>query len=320
MIACTFNGAKFIREQLVSIIMQSRPPDEILIFDDCSTDNTLQLINEVVQETAFPVHLHINSRNKGFVRNFEFALSQCTNDIVLFSDQDDVWLDNKISRLEEIFTQNQSIVCITHDGEFITETSERTGYKKNEQISRAYGKTKIPITGALTAIRRSCIDMIHPFPSNVTGHDIWLTYFFNHFPDRWLIITDTLQYIRRHDSNTSQWVVNEAKKVGRIDVFKEEFKTRVASSYFDRLLLNKTLRERVLSCEFFAQKKISFSHKSSTLSQLQRERRAICSRHRIARTKRKFKRTIMSIFMLVTFQYRYFNGIKSFARDFFRRL
>ena len=88
---CTYNGAEFLPAQLQSILTQSRPPDEIIICDDRSTDDTQALLKKFATESPIPIAVHINDHNLGSVKNFERTISLCTGDVIALSDQDDVW-------------------------------------------------------------------------------------------------------------------------------------------------------------------------------------------------------------------------------------
>ena len=93
---CTYNGEKYIQEQLESIIYQSVPPDEIVICDDCSNDATLEIVKDILNSYDGIVQLVSNKHNLGYRKNFEKAISLCHGDIIFLSDQDDVWSSNKI--------------------------------------------------------------------------------------------------------------------------------------------------------------------------------------------------------------------------------
>ena len=100
-IIATYNGSKFIIEQLNSIINQSKKIDKIYIYDDCSTDNTINLIQAWIQKNhIYNVIIKQNSKNKGYTQNFLDALNEVEGDYVFLCDQDDVWQQNK---LEEYF-------------------------------------------------------------------------------------------------------------------------------------------------------------------------------------------------------------------------
>lgn len=88
---CTYNGEKYIKEQLESIIHQTLPPDEIIICDDGSNDHTISAIKETMRVWRGSWMLVQNEKNLGYKKNFQKAISLCQGDIIYLSDQDDVW-------------------------------------------------------------------------------------------------------------------------------------------------------------------------------------------------------------------------------------
>ena len=99
---CTFNGEKYIKNHLLSIINQSCPPDELIICDDCSNDETCNIIEVVLSKWSGKWKLIKNSHNLGFRKNFEQAIRNSNGDIIFLSDQDDVWAKNKIEIISSI--------------------------------------------------------------------------------------------------------------------------------------------------------------------------------------------------------------------------
>lgn len=93
---CTFNGARYLAQQLESIADQSFLPCELVVCDDGSDDNTLEILKEFVTCVPFPVSVCVNERRLGVVANFYKAIQLCRGDFVSFSDQDDVWLTHKL--------------------------------------------------------------------------------------------------------------------------------------------------------------------------------------------------------------------------------
>ena len=87
----TFNGARYVRQQLDSLAVQSHLPSELVITDDCSTDETLELLNNFAANAPFPVFVHQNESRLGYRGNFLHATTLCSSDLVAFCDQDDIW-------------------------------------------------------------------------------------------------------------------------------------------------------------------------------------------------------------------------------------
>lgn len=96
---CTYNGAQFLDQQLASLFGQTLPPNEIVICDDGSTDNTIAIIQQWQQQHPGIIRLYQNAQNLGFGLNFKQAIEYCTQDLIFLSDQDDVWLPEKIAEM-----------------------------------------------------------------------------------------------------------------------------------------------------------------------------------------------------------------------------
>lgn len=99
-VMCTYNGERYIREQLDSIVAQTYPLEEVIIQDDGSSDDTVEICQDYARRYPF-IHVFVNEHNKGLDENFESATMRSTGDFVAFSDQDDVWYPEKISRQVE---------------------------------------------------------------------------------------------------------------------------------------------------------------------------------------------------------------------------
>lgn len=118
---CTYNGARFIEEQLRSIIDQTIPVGEVVVCDDCSTDKTVAIITEIAKETPIPIRIYINEKNLGCVANFEKAISLCNGEVIFLSDQDDVWMPNKVEVIVDWFDKRQDKDVVISDAVLIDE-------------------------------------------------------------------------------------------------------------------------------------------------------------------------------------------------------
>lgn len=106
----TYNGEKYLVEQLNSIRDQTRKPDEVLIFDDCSKDNTAKLVMEYITINSLTNwYFTVNENNKGYSRNFSDAIKEAKGDIIFLADQDDIWHKDKIEKMCAIVEQNSQI-------------------------------------------------------------------------------------------------------------------------------------------------------------------------------------------------------------------
>jgi glycosyltransferase involved in cell wall biosynthesis len=122
---CVYNGEKYLAEQLESIICQTLPPDEVNIYDDCSTDSTFSIISEFIKKHNLSNwHIKINKYNKGWRLNFYDALSECDGDYIFFCDQDDIWYPNKISTMIDAMNNNPEILVLNGLYDIINQKNE----------------------------------------------------------------------------------------------------------------------------------------------------------------------------------------------------
>jgi glycosyltransferase involved in cell wall biosynthesis len=143
----TFNGAKYLGEQLETFISQERTPEELVVCDDSSTDATLSILEEFKCRAPFEVIVVKNDQNLGFTKNFEKALSICTGDLIFLSDQDDYWFPNKVSAVEKAFLENPDKSLVIHNGELADGNLVSHGMTKLGQIVAGYGSNDSFITG-----------------------------------------------------------------------------------------------------------------------------------------------------------------------------
>lgn len=228
-VMATYNGASFIEQQLASILPYMEPNDELIISDDGSTDHTKELI------ASYCCNNHrillVDGPKKGVVRNFENALNNVTKDFVLFSDQDDIWLPEKLPTLRRVFADNPDINLVLHDM-FIC---------SNEQISSAenylmHGHRKwrhgvLPNVlfsayfGCCMAMKKEFIASIIPFSKYTVAYDQLIGLIAEHYKCA-LFIEQPLIIRRIHSNNLTK----------RLPFFKRIcFRFLLIRSYFDTL-------------------------------------------------------------------------------------
>ena len=191
---CTHNGAPYIREQLESILHQSRRPNELIVSDDASTDETLSIVDAVIAEDAArpdaaPVSFTVlrNTSALGVVGNFSQAIDAATRDLVALSDQDDVWRHDRLARLVGEFMRHPDALLLHSDARVIDadgrprgyslfEALELTGHELElEESGRGFAalQRRNLVTGATAVFRRSIVDGALPVPDDWV-HDEWL--------------------------------------------------------------------------------------------------------------------------------------------------
>jgi glycosyltransferase involved in cell wall biosynthesis len=311
----TYNGAKHIQEQLDSFLEQTRIPDELVVCDDGSTDDTLDILERFHVKAPFDVKIYRNEINLGFTKNFEQALLKCSGDLLFLSDQDDLWFNNKLSEVERVFLANATKLLVVSDGNLVDENLNWHGVTALSQVLSGYGSSDALVVGALTAMRKEYLSFALPVPEGLVGHDIWLHNLARHLDTRF-IIDHSLQSIRRHSSNTSNWVASSVTKINRYDVFKSQLKTVVSDGYEDRILINQSTSERL----YLISEKVDYFSKDildSSQAYLELERLALEFRNRIP-SANFIQRKAIALLMLLRGDYRFFNGYKSFFRDMAR--
>src|SRR5664280_13480 len=106
----TYNGERFIREQLDSLARQTYLPCELIVSDDGSTDRTLEIVEDFAKSAPFSVRAYRNEQNLGYADNFLKAASLCDGEWIAFCDQDDVWFDNKLARVRQCFDVENAVL------------------------------------------------------------------------------------------------------------------------------------------------------------------------------------------------------------------
>jgi hypothetical protein len=188
---CTYNGERYLPEQLASIAHQSRWPDEVIIVDDGSTDESVAQIRRWAESVSFPVHIHRNVNNLGSTKSFEKAMTLCTGDVIVLSDQDDVWHNDRLAKTADWFTENPNMDAVFCDAELIDEHSQPIGQRIWELVEFGSAKQQkwqqglahevlfsgYIVTGATMALRRSVLAALVPFPTHVQYliHDAWIS-------------------------------------------------------------------------------------------------------------------------------------------------
>ena len=122
---CTYNGEKFLKEQLDSILNQSLPIDEIVICDDGSTDETIAIIQDYSTANPDKIRLFRNNPALGVCANFARAISLCTKDIIFLADQDDIWKRDKVKTITDYFDAHPSISVVFTNAILIDEKNRK---------------------------------------------------------------------------------------------------------------------------------------------------------------------------------------------------
>lgn len=197
----TYNGARYIAEQLASILNQLSAEDEVVVSDDGSTDGTIDIVRSLNDRR---IRIVDGPRRHSPTLNFERALRNAKGEYIFLADQDDVWLEGKVTRCVE---ELQKCDCVVSDARvtdsLLNTTSEslfqlmhvRRGRLSNLLWRNGY-------TGCCMAFKREVLSKALPFPTDIPMHDIWIGNVAA-FCGRLHFIDDRLLLFRRHDTTAS---------------------------------------------------------------------------------------------------------------------
>lgn len=218
---CTYNGERFLQKQLDSLAAQEILPNELIVCDDASTDDTIKILENFSENAKFKVKIFRNPINLGYVKNFEKAISLCVCDIIFLCDQDDIWASKKIQEVVHIFADDPSVGLVLHGykkidsaGKDYDEVDDKYGVSKlttvdlpDEVKNNSIEVFLLPVSrawcGCMMAYRKKFNELIIPiFPGK--GHDDWILKILAPVSEVRFISNKLIQY-RMHDGNTNNF-------------------------------------------------------------------------------------------------------------------
>ncbi|MDO4575844.1 MAG: glycosyltransferase family 2 protein [Planctomycetia bacterium] len=219
---CTYNGERFLREQLESLSHQTRLPDEVVVGDDGSSDATLEILETWARGVPFPVRITRNEKNLGFAKNFEATLSRCRGDILFPCDQDDVWEPEKIEKMAAVFEQEAAVEVVYCGYQRIDQdgnprrSHEPLDWRVPPQANIYWPKLQQETpqgAGCLSAVRKTLLEKVFPLPPH-WPHDMWIYVSAPVFGQMRTLDIPLIRY-RRHEQNSSDFGVPVVWKAGK---------------------------------------------------------------------------------------------------------
>lgn len=196
----TYNGAKYIEKQLFSILFQLSPDDEIIVSDDGSKDGTINII-ESFHDSRLKVYKNVG--NHGVVPNFENALCHAKGDVIFFSDQDDIWADNKVQVMLKAL-ENADLVV--HDALIMDKDDNISNVNyyslRKPHLGYWHNLLRNCFVGSCLAFKKRMLPYVFPFPKHILWHDMWIGLVVSK-KGKVKFIDDKLLYYRRHGDNAS---------------------------------------------------------------------------------------------------------------------
>lgn len=208
----TYNGEKFLAQQIDSLLNQSYSNIEIIAVDDCSNDNTVALLNTYTAQHK-NINIYVNDTNLGFIKNFEKGCRNARGKFIALCDQDDFWLENKIQRLVESIGDYPMIycdskVCDENLNEIASGISKRLHYTSLDNCLQLAVFCRI--NGHAILITKSLFDAADPFLT-VIPHDWWISY--NALLNGGIkYLDEPLTLYRQHSTNACGVVGGKSKK------------------------------------------------------------------------------------------------------------
>lgn len=208
----TYNGERFLQEQLDSLAQQTLLPFELVACDDGSTDSTLDILRRFQALAPFPVRIYRNKTRLGSGFNFLAALGRCIGDLVAFCDQDDIWKEHKLSVCVEIM-RDPGVSLVSHSaGVFSSQPLSHPWRQPNHCLSvwrscRDFAVQRWTLLGFSIVLRRAVLDQL-PVPeysavlSSVCAHDVLATIAALSC-GRVVLLPDELALHRLHEGNVT---------------------------------------------------------------------------------------------------------------------
>ncbi len=189
---CTYNGEKYLEEQIESILNQTIPVNEIIVCDDCSTDSTISILNKYKDRYPDLFNIYINEINLRSNKNFEKAIGLASGDYIFLSDQDDLWRLDKVKTTINIFKTNPSAEGVFSNADFIDDYSNKIyqdltlwwsvnffeeNIKSNSDLKKSLLYIGNFLTGATLCIKKQVKEFCFPFLTTKRFiHDEWFAY------------------------------------------------------------------------------------------------------------------------------------------------
>jgi glycosyltransferase involved in cell wall biosynthesis len=232
---CSYNGEKYIKSQLDSILNQTVPIDEIIICDDGSNDKTIEIITQIQKQNPTKINLLVNSVNLGSSKNFEKAINLCSGDFIFLADQDDIWKEDKVQKTLAVFDENPNAEGVFSNADLIDQNDKlipsltiwdsifflEKELLKPIDLFDIISKNGNIVTGATLCIRNNVRDFIVSFEDDILHDEKIATH---------LILRNSLYY---STENLISYRIHDKQQVGMKNMYKLVTKNRLKRIILD---------------------------------------------------------------------------------------
>lgn len=254
---CTYNGERYLEEQLESLGRQSLAPAEVVVCDDQSTDGTLKILNTFKKTAPFPVRVYLNEERLGVVRNFSKAIELCKEGYVATCDQDDIWLPDRLAitgramrKAESEYGQDTPLLVHSDlkladaGGNIIAPSfikKARISFVEEEPLKNLLVQNFV--TGSTVLVNRALLDAVTPIPVSAVMHDRWLALGAAAL-GRIISLAEPTVIYRQHECNLVGWKAllssQTLKRLAGVDVLERDLAAAIKQGLaFRRLLAEK---------------------------------------------------------------------------------
>ncbi len=238
----TYNGEKYLKEQLDSIINQTHKNLELIVQDDCSSDNTVEILESY--KDKIDIKIYKNEQNLGYIKNFESVLTKANGDFIAMCDQDDVWQENKI---ELLLNNINDATLIYSDSLLVDKDAKSLNKKLSKSLKNNFISTKNPlaflnnncVSAHAMLFKKELLEFIFPFPKNIF-FDAWIAA--NGASLNGIKFYDAcLVHYRQHDTNTLSKYNKKSKNKSKTSLNEADKKIQAKIATIDSMLKLKLL-------------------------------------------------------------------------------
>lgn len=307
----TYNGAAFVHEQLESFVRQTRLPDELVVTDDASSDETVTIVERFATVAPFRVSIHRNPQRLGYTTNFSKAVSLCAGDVIFISDQDDRWLESKVERIMAVVEGGAPVAL--NDQTIVNADGIASGTVLHNMRRLGFSDRHF-VAGSCIAMTSSFAALALPFPKDFP-YDSWIGRLADSLEIK-SILDEPLQIYRRHERNTTDSVFAQDKP-SKFGLLRRYGLSDARAAWTNQIQFLDACQKRIEERRQMAESLSTCPAVAAAIAEINKERE-IYARRLQAILPHPLKRAPLIMKMWKSGDYSHFAGWKSAIRDLIR--